>query len=67
MNKTNELYRHVAMVHTVVRRISHKFKKVMKSPIEAIDHTLQRDSRSCGVYVCYYAEKIDFHTLIFAL
>ena len=58
MNKTNELYRDLAMVHTVVRRIFHKFKKVMKSPIEAIDHTLQRDSRSCGVYVCYYAEKI---------
>ena len=46
------------MVHTVVHRIFHKFKKVMKSPIEAIDPTLQRDSRSCGVYVCYYAEKI---------
>ena len=57
-NKTNELYRDLAMVHTVVRRIFHKFKKVMKSPIEAIDHTLQRDSRSCGVYVCHYAEKI---------
>ena len=48
----------ISMVHTVVRRIFHKFKKVMKSPIEAIDHTLQRDSRSCGVYVCYYAEQI---------
>ena len=46
------------MVHTVVHRIFHKFKKVMKSPIEAINPTLQRDSRSCGVYVCYYAEKI---------
>ena len=41
-NKTNELYRYLAMVHTVVRRIFHKFKKVMKSPIEAIGHTLQR-------------------------
>ena len=30
----------------------------MKYPIEAIDHTLQRDSGSCGVYVCYYAEEI---------
>ena len=58
-NKTNELYRDLAMVHTVVRRIFHKFKKVMKSPIEAIGHTLQRDSRSCRVYVCYYAEKIS--------
>ena len=29
------------MVHTVVRRIFHKFKKAMKVPIEAIDHTLQ--------------------------
>ena len=40
MNKTNELHRDLAMVHTVVRRIFHKFKKVMKSRIEAIDHTL---------------------------
>ena len=46
------------MAHTVVRRIFHKFKKVMKSSIEAIDHTLQRDSGNCGVYVCYYAEEI---------
>ena len=52
MNKTNELYRDLAMGHTVVQRIFHKFKKVMKSPIEAIDHTLQCDSRS------FYAEKI---------
>ena len=58
MNKTNKLYRDLAMVHTIVRRIFHKFKKVMKPPIEAIDHTLQRDSRSSRVYVCYYAEKI---------
>ena len=58
MNETNELYRDLAMVHTVVRKIFRKFKKVMKYPIEAIDHTLQRDSRSCGVYVCYYAEEI---------
>ena len=46
------------MVHIEVRRIFYKFNKVMKSPIEAIDYTLQRDSRSCGVYVCYYAEEI---------
>ena len=52
INETNELYRDLAMVHIVVR------KKVMKSPIEAIDHALQRDSRSCGVYVCYYAKEI---------
>ena len=58
MNKTIELYRDLAMVHSVVRRIFHKLKKAMTSPIEAIDHTLQRDSRSCGVYVCYYEEKI---------
>ena len=58
MDETNESYRDLAMVHTVVRRIFHKFKKVMKSPIEAIDHTLQRDSRSCGVYVCYYTKEI---------
>ena len=30
----------------------------MKYPIEAIDHTLQRDSGRCGIYVCYYAEEI---------
>ena len=58
MNETNELYRDLTMVHTIVRKIFHKFKKVMKSPIEAIDHKLQRDSRSCGVYVCYYPEEI---------
>ena len=58
MNKTNELYRDLAIVHTVVRRNFHKFKKVIKSPIETTDHKLQRDSRSSGVYVCYYAEKI---------
>ena len=56
MNKTNELYRDLAMVHTVVRRIFYKFKKVVKSPIETIDHALQRGLRSCGVYVCYYAK-----------
>ena len=49
MNETNELYGDLAMVHTVVRRIFHKFKKVMKVPIEAIDHTLQRNSRNCEV------------------
>ena len=58
MNETNVLYRDLAMVQTVVRRIFNKFKKVMKSPIGAINHTLQRDSRSCGVYVCYDAEEI---------
>ena len=58
INETNELYRDLAMVHIVVQKNFHKFKKVMKSPIEAIDHTLQRDSQSCGVYVCYYADKI---------
>ena len=30
----------------------------MRSPIEATDHALQRDLRSCGVYVCYYDEEI---------
>ena len=58
MNETNELYRDLAMIHTFMRSIFHKFKKVMKYPIEAIDHTLQCGSRSCGVYVCYYAEEI---------
>ena len=58
INETNESYRDLAMVHTVVRRLFHRFKKVMKSPFEAIDHTLQRGSRSCRVYVCYYAEEI---------
>ena len=58
MNETNELYGFLAMVHAVVRRIFHKFEKVMKSTIEAIDHTLQRDSKCCEVYVCYYAEEI---------
>ena len=47
------------MVHAVIRRIFHKFNKVMKATIAAIDHTLQRDSKSCGVYVCYYAEEIS--------
>ena len=58
MNESNELYRDLAMGHTVMRRIFYKFKKAMKSPFEAIDHTLQRDSRSCGVYACHYAEEI---------
>ena len=44
MNETNEFYRDLAMVHTKASRIFHKLNKVMKSPIEAIDHTLQRDS-----------------------
>ena len=58
MNETDELYGYLAMVHVVVRRIFHKFKKVMKSTVEAIDHAPQRDSKSCGVYVYYYAEEI---------
>ena len=72
-NKTNELYRDLAMVHTVVRRISHKFKKVMKSPIEAIDHTLQRDSLQVVEYTYVITQKRlqkvseCNYTLIFAL
>ena len=58
MSETDELYGYLAMVHAVVRRIFHKFKKVVKYTIEAIDHTLQRDSKSCGVYVCYHAKEI---------
>ena len=73
MNKTNELYRDLAMVHTVVRRIFHKFKKVMKSPIEAIDHTLQRDSLQVVEYTYIITQKRlqkvseCNYTLIFAL
>ena len=72
-NKTNELYRDLAMVHTVVRRIFHKFKKVMKSPIEAIDHTLQRDSLQVVEYTYVITQKRlqkvseCNYTLIFAL
>ena len=72
-NKTNELYRDLAMVHTVVRRIFHKFKKVMKSPIEAIDHTLQRDSLQVVEYTYIITQKRlqkvseCNYTLIFAL
>ena len=51
MNETNELHRNLAIVHTVVRMFFLKLKKVITSLIEAIDHTHQRDSRSCGVYV----------------
>lgn len=45
-NETNELYGDLAMVHTIVGRIFPRFKKAMKSPIEAIDHTPQCDSQS---------------------